>query len=46
MPQLGRHVFRWNGKTLDNRTANSGVYIYVLETPTQTLKGKFVVVRR
>lgn len=46
MPQLGRHVFRWNGKTLDNRTANSGVYIYVLETPTQTLKGKFVVVKR
>lgn len=46
MPQLGRQVFRWNGKTLDNRTANSGVYLYVLETPTQTLKGKFVVVKR
>ncbi len=46
MPQLGRQVFRWNGKTLDNRAANSGVYLYVLETPTQTLKGKFVVVQR
>lgn len=46
MPQLGRQMFRWNGKTLDNRPANSGVYLYVLETPTQTLKGKFVVIRR
>lgn len=46
VPHLGRQAFGWNGRTLDGNLAASGVYFYVLETPLQTLRGKFVVVRK
>ncbi|MBI4534797.1 MAG: hypothetical protein HY708_00875 [Ignavibacteriae bacterium] len=44
--QLGKHVFRWNGKSDDGDVAATGVYIYVLELPGETIKGKLAVIRK
>jgi hypothetical protein len=46
LPQLGRHVVRWDGRTEDGNIVGSGVYIYVIVLPTQTLKGKLAIIRK
>jgi hypothetical protein len=46
VPHLGRQAFVWNGRTEDGDLAATGIYLYVIEMPAQTLRGKFVVVRR
>lgn len=44
--QLGTHVLKWNGRNMDNKIVGSGVYIYVIVTPSQTIKGKIAVLRK
>ncbi len=46
LSQLGTHVLKWNGRNMDNKVVGSGVYIYVIVTPTQTIKGKIAVLRK
>jgi len=46
LPQLGRQVFRWDGRNENNDVAGSGIYFYVIESPTQSLKGKIAVIRK
>ncbi len=44
--QLGTHVLKWNGRNMDNNVVASGVYIYVIVTPSQTIRGKLAVLRK
>jgi len=43
---IGQQVFEWNGRNNDQQLAASGIYFYVLELPTQTLTGKFALLRK
>ncbi|MGA9116339.1 MAG: hypothetical protein WB626_06155, partial [Bacteroidota bacterium] len=42
--ELGRNLFRWDGRREDGSRAGSGVYLFVLETADARLTGKFVLV--
>jgi hypothetical protein len=42
---LGQQVFEWNGRHDTGEIAKSGIYVYVLDLPTGTIKGKFALVR-
>lgn len=46
MPQLGKHVFRWNGENEVSQLVGSGIYFYVITTKDRTYKGKFAVIRK
>ncbi len=46
MPQLGKHVFRWNGENENRQLVGSGIYFYVITTKGRTYKGKIAVVRK
>lgn len=43
---LGQQVFSWDGRNDSRELAASGVYLYVLQLPDQTITGKFVLIRR
>ena len=44
-PQPGNQAFSWNGRTLDNTIAPTGMYIYLIDLPDQQLMGKFALIR-
>jgi len=39
-------VFQWNGIKSDNFIASSGIYIYFIQTQSQSIKGKFALLRK
>ncbi len=41
----GRHTVVWDGRNQDGRQVSSGVYLYILTTPTATLERKMLLVR-
>ncbi|MGA9120534.1 MAG: T9SS type A sorting domain-containing protein [Bacteroidota bacterium] len=43
---FGKPVFSWDGLTLRNQRASSGVYFFTLEYAGKTMQGKFVVLRK
>ncbi len=43
--QAGYHTFHWDGRDALGRATTSGVYLYRVNTPTQTLVGKMVLIR-
>ncbi len=43
--QAGYHTFHWDGRDALGRATTSGVYLYRVHTPTQTLVGKMVLIR-
>jgi hypothetical protein len=45
-PLIGRQVLQWNGLKSNNETASSGVYIYFIQFPGESIKGKFALVRK
>jgi hypothetical protein len=44
--QFDKQVFRWNGRTNDDLPAVSGIYMYVLDTESGTIKGKIALLRK
>ncbi len=46
LPLLTEQAFRWNGRSNSNEPAGSGIYIYFLQLPGQSMKGKFVLLRK
>lgn len=44
--RFGKNVFVWNGKGENNEPVQSGVYLWFLELPGQTLTGKIAVVHK
>jgi hypothetical protein len=46
VPQPGKQVFAWNGKTNNGELVHTGIFFFVLELPDQTLTGKIAVVRK
>ncbi len=43
---LGKYAFGWSGRNDDNIPAPSGVYLFYLELPDKTIKGKFALIRK
>ncbi len=43
--QPGSQAFSWNGRTLNNGIAPTGMYIYVIDLPDQRLTGKIALIR-
>lgn len=43
---LGQQVFEWNGRTTAGDVASSGIYLYILTLPSETIFGKFALIRR
>lgn len=43
---IDQYVFTWNGRSDKGELATSGVYVFVIELPGETVTGKFVLVRR
>ncbi len=44
--QQGRQVFQWSGKQDSGETARSGIYLFVLNLPGQTLRGKIALIAK
>jgi hypothetical protein len=44
--QQGRQVFRWSGKRDSGETAHSGIYLFVIKLPDQTLRGKIALIAK
>jgi hypothetical protein len=44
-PQPGSQAFSWNGRTLDNTIAPTGMYIYIIDLPNEQLTGKIALIR-
>lgn len=43
---LSKQLFFWDGTTLHNELARSGVYIFVLSIPGKTITGKIALIRK
>jgi len=43
---IGGEVFQWNGMKDNNEPASSGVYIYFIQFPGESIKGKFALLRK
>ncbi|MBX2992209.1 MAG: hypothetical protein KF749_13730 [Bacteroidetes bacterium] len=43
---LGQQTFEWNGRTITGDFASSGVYLYILTLPHETITGKFALIRK
>jgi hypothetical protein len=43
---LGNYVFTWTGTTESGATAQSGIYLFVLDLPERRLTGKFALIRK
>lgn len=45
VPEFGRLVLRWDGRTERGEPAASGVYFFLLEAAGRTVRGKFVLLQ-
>jgi hypothetical protein len=44
--KFGKRMFTWDGYTRDNSPARSGVYLFVLSIPGNTITGKIALIRK